>query len=181
MRMLGSAGTGILCNPFVIGNKLVRIKVGVQKIFGTVEHCIVACRLDFIQKSLADIGIDLLAASSVDALVLDIKGNRVTKLVRFDCLDDLFGCPSGCLCCGGVAVQIHSHIQTRCQRAADMFLKMNILFECAIVVAPANTYNRKINAGCLDFLPIYIVLCIRNINSVFCQNSTSFSLSIFGA
>ena len=78
-----------------------RIKVGVKKIFGTVEHCIVACRLDFIQKSLADIGVDLLAASSVDALVLDIKGNRVAELVRFDCLDDLFGCPSACLCCGG--------------------------------------------------------------------------------
>lgn len=108
VELSGAVGLDVIACSFKV------IKVGVQKIFGTVEHCIVACRLDFIQKSLADIGVDLLAASSVDALVLDIKGNRVAELVRFDRLDDLFGCPSGCLCCGGVAVQVHSHIQTRC-------------------------------------------------------------------
>nr|DAV91600.1 MAG TPA: hypothetical protein [Caudoviricetes sp.] len=174
VRVLRGAGAGILCNPFVIGGQLSWVKIAVQEILGAVKHRIVACRLDLVKEGLADVGVNLSAAAGVNALILDVEGNRVTELVRFDRLDNLFGRPSGRLCGGCVAVQVHSDSQPRRQRAADMRPVTGILLERTVVVAPAHTDHRKVDTRRLDPRPVHIRLPAGHINSVLCHYSTSF-------
>ena len=152
--MFAGAFACVLCNPFVIGGQLCRVEIAVQKILRAVQHSIVTSRLHLVQERFANLGVGLLAAAGVDALILNIKGDWVGQLVRLDRFNNLLRCPACCLCGGGIAVQVDANIQSCCQRTFDVLHKCTVELQCTIIVAEADADDGKVDPVRFDLLPV---------------------------